>query len=192
MTTDLRPLYRRALDAVPPLLDGLDDADLRRPTPCQGWDLAALLSHAIGQNHGFALAAERSDAPPEAYEGPGVDAATVGALWHESADRLAAAFAAAPLDRPVRLVEIAREPRFPVATAVGFQLLDTVVHTWDIAAGRGREHVPDEELAAATLAQARLVPQGASRTEPGAAFAPALPADALDDWHTALALLGRA
>jgi hypothetical protein len=66
------------------------------------------------------------------------------------------------------------------------------VHTWDVAAALGREHVPDDELAAATLAQARLVPQGASRTAPGAAFAPALPTDGLGPWPTALALLGRA
>jgi len=42
---DLRP----ATDEVARLLDGVDDADLRRPTPCPGTPVAALLDHFVGQ-----------------------------------------------------------------------------------------------------------------------------------------------
>ncbi len=41
--------------------------------------------------------------------------------WQDSADRMTAAFAAAPLDRPVRLIEISADQRFPAgsSTATG-------------------------------------------------------------------------
>jgi len=41
---------------------------------------------------------------------------------------------------------------------VGFQLLDTVIHTWDMATALGTKFRPDDELVDATLSQARLVP----------------------------------
>jgi hypothetical protein len=91
----------------------------------------------------------------------------------------------------VLLVEISEEMRFPVATAVGFQLLDTVVHNWDVATALGLPHRPDDELVAATLAVARRVPDGPNRRVPGAAFAPARSAPEVDDWARALALVGR-
>jgi hypothetical protein len=70
-------------------------------------------------------------------------------------------------------------------------LLDTVVHTWDVTTALGAGERPDDELVAAVLEQARLVPAGPARTAPGAAFAPALPAVDADPWAEALALLGR-
>ncbi len=90
------------------------------------------------------------------------------------------------------LAEISTEVRLPVSTVVGFHLLDTVVHTWDIATSLDEEFRPDAELVAATLAQAHRVPAGAARERPGAAFAPVLPASGADEWVETLALLGRA
>jgi uncharacterized protein (TIGR03086 family) len=191
-TLDLRPLHRRALDLAGKVIATIGPGDLDRPTPCTGWDLRALLGHAIGQNYGFAAAVEGPDAPVAAYAARPPETGDVEAAWTESADRLAAAFAAAPLDRPVLLAEFSAEHRFPVSTVVGFQLLDTVVHTWDIATALGRPFRPDDELVAATLAIAERVPTGEARERPGAAFASVRPDDGSDDWRHALALLGRA
>jgi uncharacterized protein (TIGR03086 family) len=188
---DLRPLHRRALDVASKLIATIGPADLARPTPCTGWDLRALLEHAIGQNHGFAAAVEGPDAPVSAYAGRPFEPEDVEAKWTESAERLATAFAAAPLDRPILLAEFSAEQRFPVAMVVSFQLLDTVVHTWDIATALGQAFRPDDELAAATLAVAERVPTGEAREQPGAPFGPALRYDGSDDWTRALALLGR-
>jgi len=96
--------------------------------------------------------------------------------WLASADRLRTAFASAPLDRLVKLAEIRPDEWFPVAIAVGFQLLDTVIHTWDVATALGAVFRPDEEMVEATLAQARRVPNAPTvRERPGAAFDPVLP-----------------
>ncbi len=175
-------LHQHALDLATVQVEAVRAEDLDRPTPCAAWDLAALLAHMTGQNHGFADAL-RGGTDPAAY------APTTG--WGDSvADLLDAV--AHPRTDAVLLAEISTTLRFPVATVVGFHLLDTVVHTWDVATALGRPWRPDPTLAAAVLEQARLVPAGDARTAPGAAFAPVLtPADD-DPWSTALALLGRA
>lgn len=191
MNADLRALHRRALDVAGTVLARVRPAELTRPTPCAGWDLRTLLGHAIGQNHGFAAAVETPDAPLEAFAERPPDPSDIGDAWSISADRLASAFAAATLDQKVLLAEFSPERRFPVAAVVGFHLLDTVVHTWDIATTLGEQFRPSDELVAATLAQAQNVPGGPSREQQGAAFAPALPYDGPDDWRRALALLGR-
>jgi uncharacterized protein (TIGR03086 family) len=189
---DLRPLHRRALDDAGRLLARVGPTDLDRRTPCAGWDLRALLAHLIGQNHGFAAAVAGQDAPREAFAPRDPPPDAVAAAWRDSADLLTAAFAAAPLDREVLLVEISTDRRVPVAAAVGFQLLDTVVHTWDVATSLGESYRPDDELVAATLAQARRIPDGPAREGPRAAFGPSRPVLGEDGWRDALALVGRA
>jgi uncharacterized protein (TIGR03086 family) len=158
-------------------------ADLGRPTPCAGWDLAALLAHMTGQNHGFA-AALRGGTDVAAYVPvPGV------AAWSDSvADLLDAV--AHPGTEAVLLPEISTERRFPVPVVLGFHTLDTAVHAWDVATALGRTWRPDPELVATVLDQARLIPAGPARTADGAAFGPVLEAEE-DPWFSALALVGR-
>jgi uncharacterized protein (TIGR03086 family) len=174
-------LHHQALDLATVQVEAVRTEDLPRATPCAGWDLAALLAHMTGQNHGFADAL-RGGTDPAAY------APTTG--WAESVVDLLDAVAH-PRTDAVLLAEISTTLRFPVATVVGFQLLDTVVHTWDVATALGRPWRPDATLAAAVLEQARLVPAGDARTAPGAAFGPVVASIDDDPWSTALALLGR-
>ncbi len=143
----------------------------------------------VGQHYGFAVAVETGDASAADYTGPGGDRALL--TWPASVHRVSAAFAAADLAAEVRLVEISPELRFATGIAIGFQLLDTVIHTWDIAVASGRDYRPTAELLSATVAIARRVPDGEARTAPGAAFGPALEAPPDDPWLEALALLGR-
>lgn len=189
--SDLRPLHRRALALSGTVIARVRPGDLTRPTPCAGWNLGTLLGHVIGQNHGFADAIATPDAALAAFADRPPDPGSVLELWQASADRINDAAAAAPLDRRVLLVEISRGTRFPVGTAVGFHLLDTVVHTWDIATALGEVFRPDAELVGATLTGARQVPDGPASLRPDALFAPGLPHDGTDPWRLALALLGR-
>lgn len=184
-------LHRRALDAVTDLLADTTPADLDRPTPCAGWDLRRLLAHMIGQNHGFAAAAEH-DAGIEAFADRPVDG-DVSRAWTESADRVADALAAAAAvdGRTILLAEFAEYGRLPAPFVLGMQLLDSVVHGWDVATALGVRYRPDDELVAVTLQIARTVPAGAGREQPGASFAPPVAADTDDPWVEALRLLGR-
>jgi uncharacterized protein (TIGR03086 family) len=174
-------LHHQALELATEQVQAVRTADLDRPTPCAGWDLATLLAHMTGQNHGFADAL-RGGTDPAAY------APTTG--WAESVADLLDAVARPGTDE-VLLPEISTTLRFPVDVVVGFQLLDTVVHTWDVATALGRVWRPGPELADAVLAQARQVPAGEARTARGAAFGPVLTVGDDDPWAQALALLGR-
>lgn len=166
-------------------------ADLAQPTPCAGWDLQALLTHMIGQNDGFATAVTTGDAPESAYVRPPVPHDDLAREWYRSTDRILTALARARVDDEVRLIEINPETTFPVAAAASMHLLDTVVHTSDVASSLGRPYRPDDELVDIVSALAERVPSGASRTEPGAAFAPKVTTNASDQWLQTLALLGR-
>jgi len=188
---DLRPHHRRALSQAGKIVAHVQAGDLARSTPCVGWDLQALLTHMIAQNDGFATAVTIGDAPPSAFTRTAVTASDLAAEWHRSADRVLDAFAHASADDEVLLIEINTDSTFPVAAAVGMHLLDTVIHTWDVASSLGNPYWPDAELLSIVAAGAKRVPAGASRTGPGAAFAPAVPTDQADPWLETLALLGR-
>jgi hypothetical protein len=70
-------------------------------------------------------------------------------------------------------------------------LLDTVVHTWDVATALGEHYRPEHVLVDLVAAGAKQVPDGEARTRPGAAFAPALQVSTTDPWALTLARLGR-
>lgn len=186
--SELRELHRRALADLATAADAAGDEDLTRSTPCGDWDLAALLDHVTGQNDGFAAAAERP--------GEDVGTAVFGSRPHgggelaRSGARLEAAFAALPEDATVVMPEFGGAS-FPAPAVVGFQLLDSAVHAWDVATALGRPYRPDDEVVAAVLAIARQIPDDERRDGPGSPFARAVPAGTGDDWTETLALLGR-
>jgi hypothetical protein len=73
-----------------------------------------------------------------------------------------------PRTDAVLLPEISPERRFPVPVVLGFQTLDTAVHTWDVATALGRVWRPDPPLVAVVLEQARLIPGGPGPPPPPA------------------------
>ncbi len=183
MIDDLRTLHRTALADTDAYVEALSGDDLARATPCAGWRLADLLAHMIGQHRGFAAAVRAGTAPVEAYTP--VPYAVLA--WRESVDAVVGAFAAADLDERAIAIEFGRAP-IPVGRIVGAQLLDTVVHTWDIAQAVGAQYVPPPDLLAATAALAAAVPDQAFG--PGRAFATRQPPTGAT-WPDTLALVGR-
>lgn len=187
-------LHAAALAQAGEVIAHVRPDDLSRPTPCAGWNLEHLLMHMVGQNHGFAAALHAASgtgpAAGLAAYAPRPVSADPGPPWCTSADAVAAAFARAPATAAVLLAEVSPDP-LPRDAVQRIHLLDTVVHTWDVAVTLGRTHRPDDALVAAVLAVARRVPAGPTRTEQGAAFGAPRPAADSDEWRTALALLGR-
>jgi uncharacterized protein (TIGR03086 family) len=112
------------------------------------------------------------------------------AAWHESVDELIAAFGSADLAAEVVEVELHPTQPLPIVVLVHAQLLDTVVHTWDVAAALGEAHTPEAHLVEAVLRIAEVIPDDEGRTQPGAAFGPAVPVHG-SPWERTLALLGR-
>ncbi|QYG91221.1 TIGR03086 family protein [Iamia sp. SCSIO 61187] len=183
---DHRPAHRLAVELATPYIDMVTDADLTRPTPCAGWDLAVLLTHMVGQHRGFAASVTDGDAPLTAF----VPAAFSPATWRASVDALVAAFAAAELDATVIQPEMVPEVPLPVGLLVGAQMLDTVVHTWDVARSLGLDFTPPDDLADAVATVLPLIPDDDGRLAPGAPFGPALTAG-VGTWDHILAWLGR-
>jgi len=87
----------------------------------------------IGQNRGFALAVATGDADESDCAAPNFRPGELSEAWTQSADQVLTAFAGADLQQEVRLVEINPDGTFPAAAAVRMHLLDTVIHTWDVA-----------------------------------------------------------
>jgi uncharacterized protein (TIGR03086 family) len=185
MTDDLRPLHRSALHTADELVGRVTAADLGNPTPCGPWTLDDLLAHMVGQHLGFAAAVRDGDAPRTAYAPVPFSPAS----WRRSVTALLAAFDAADPDARAVAVELSPRP-LPLAFVVGAHLLDTVVHTWDVAQALGIRHEPTPELVATVAQVATVVPDDETRDAPGAAFARALPSDGTP-WERALAHLGR-
>jgi uncharacterized protein (TIGR03086 family) len=177
---------RGSVDAV----SWIADSDLSRATPCAEWDLRALVAHMTAQHRGFAAAAEGRGADPAVWR-PTVEEAEPVKAHAEAAAAVITAFSAEDvLDRDFVLPELGRT--VPGRLAVGFHLVDYVVHGWDVARTLGLPYEPGQDVLDLALPIARAVPGGAARLQPDAAFAPALPVPAgaatLDE---ILLLLGR-
>jgi uncharacterized protein (TIGR03086 family) len=190
--TDVVQLNRRAVLRSVEIVANVTAGDLGRPTPCAGWALENLLGHMIAQHHGFAAAAGGNITDLSAWDVHAVGDDPAGA-YAAAAQRLVSAFGAdAVLTRPFWLPEIRDGGPFPARTAIGFHLVDYVVHGWDVAASIGvpADFAPD--LVSAALAVAEQVPTGAAREVQGAPFGTALPAGADDSpMDHLLRLLGR-
>jgi uncharacterized protein (TIGR03086 family) len=168
----------------------ITDEQWTAPTPCAQWDLRALLTHMTTENRGFAAAARGETTSREAWA-PREFGADPRQDYAESADEVVRAFAEAGDE--FWLPNISETTRFPAAKAIGFHLLDYVVHTWDVAAAIGRPLRMDEALVAAAQEVAdQDVPDNERRHRPGAGFQPSVPiADSDDPLRRLLAFLGR-
>jgi len=185
-------LDAQAVQASVRVVSLVADDDLARATPCGDWTLAELIAHMTMQHDGFAAAAAGDGADLSRWH-PRPPAAHPVGEYTEAAARVVAAFGGdGVLDREFALPELSPRLRFPAAQAIGFHLVDYVVHGWDVARSLGLEYQLEPGLLAAALAVARKVPDGEGRRRPGAAFAPRVTAvgdgNALDE---IVALLGR-
>ncbi|MGW5374914.1 TIGR03086 family metal-binding protein [Nocardia sp. NPDC003999] len=187
----LRDRHARSVRLSVDVVDRVRPDALDAETPCAGWRLRDLLEHMITQNHGFAAAARGSE---------DLDVWTVRASadpvadYRASADDVLAAFAAEDvLERSLLLPEILPDQGIPAVRVIGFHLVDSVVHAWDVARSIGETITPDPDVAEAALAIALAVPDGPERSVPGAAFAPALSVpEHTPTLDRILSLLGRA
>jgi uncharacterized protein (TIGR03086 family) len=189
---DIVTLDAQAVRASIAVVSLVGAGDLVRATPCGDWTLAELIAHMTVQHDGFAAAAAGDGADLSRWQ-PRPPAANPVGEYLEAAARVLTAFGRhGVLDREFALPEISPDVRFPAVRAIGFHLVDYVVHGWDVARSLGRAYELEPELLAAALTIARKVPDGEPRRQPGAAFAPrvalASDGDVLDE---IVALLGR-
>ncbi|MDQ6526248.1 TIGR03086 family metal-binding protein [Nocardioides sp. LHD-245] len=172
-------LMQRALDYTSDALAAVTCADVDRPTPCTGWNLADLLAHMEDALDAFSEAADGavglSSAAPTPLE------ARVQSLQVK-----ACALLGAWMDADQPYVDVGGHP-LPVDAIARIAALEIAVHGWDVGRATGNGRPLPEPLAAALLPSAlRIALTGDER------FAPPLPVDieAPAGVHV-LALLGR-
>ncbi|MFI0368234.1 TIGR03086 family metal-binding protein [Actinomadura sp. 1N219] len=189
LTTDFRPLDRRASELYLSTVAQVKPDALTLPTPCPDWTLHGLLRHQVSQDEGFAAASRGDGARLSAWRG-GDLGDDPHAASRTSADLVTRAFADLALDAELVLPEIRDGGAFPAALAISFHFVDLVVHAWDVAATVNVPWEPAEDLVTASLKVAAIVPDDGRA--PGEAFAPKLdsPPDAPPK-DRLLTLLGR-
>jgi uncharacterized protein (TIGR03086 family) len=167
------------------------DADLDRPTPCAGWTLRRLLAHMIGQHYGFAAAAE-GDSHDVAVFADRPVGASPGADYEAAALRVISAFAGpSVIAGDMYLPEVRNGITVPAPVAIGFHLVDYVVHGWDVARSLGVAIEFEADVLALALSVAESVPDDAKSLDPRAPFRPGLTTASDDPLDRILALLGR-
>ncbi|MEU3413185.1 MULTISPECIES: TIGR03086 family metal-binding protein [unclassified Streptomyces] len=172
---DIRKLDRKAVLETVRLVRQAHPQDWDLPTPCAGWTLHQLVSHMAGQHRGFAAAASGGGADLAVWQ-PGALGDDPSAAYRDAAWAAIDGFARPDvLAREFVLPEISTSRRFPASTAIGFHLLDYVVHGWDVARTLGLPLDLDEEVVEAALAVALRVPNDERRLGPAPLFRPALP-----------------
>jgi uncharacterized protein (TIGR03086 family) len=188
---DIMRLDASAVRASVQVVSQARAADLARATPCEAWTLAELLAHMTAQHNGFAAAATGDGADLVRWQ-TGAPAADPAGEYAAAAERVIAAFGApGVLDRDFMLSEISPQLRFPAEQAIGFHLVDYVVHGWDVARTLGLRYDLEPALLAAALPVARSVPDGQNRRRPGASFAPRVTVTRGSMLDHIVALLGR-
>ncbi|MEU6861548.1 TIGR03086 family metal-binding protein [Glycomyces sp. NPDC046736] len=173
--TDLLSFHRRTMTYAASIVDLVEPGQLGLATPCEAWDVGALLAHMTGQNRGFAAAARGEAFDPATW----AELPVVAGDFTASANEVVAAFnAEGALDRTWSLLAgLDREVRVPGATALGYHFIDYVVHAWDLGVAIGHRVEFDPELLEAVVPLAFDVPlDGPSRNGPYAPFAAAVPA----------------
>lgn len=172
---DLREPDRAAVLATVKTAELVTPDLLDSPTPCAAWTVGDLLAHMAAQHRGFAAAA-RGDGADLAQWHPRPPGAHTSEEYAESAEEVLAAFA--PDDVPERVLAM---PEFgpgvtvPGYQAIGFHLVDYVVHGWDLARAVGQDYELDPACTEPVLRIVGQIPDGPERDTPESPFAHALP-----------------
>ncbi|MEQ1788015.1 MAG: TIGR03086 family metal-binding protein [Acidimicrobiales bacterium] len=142
----------RAFASTRAVLAGVTPDHLDQPTPCQSWDVRALVNHIVGGAHWFGATTEAGAAGAN-DERDWTDGDIV-ASFDAGAARAVAAF-----DAPGAQEKIITLPfgEFPGAIYMGLATTDAFTHGWDLAKATGQSTDLDPELAGQLLEAAQLL-----------------------------------
>jgi uncharacterized protein (TIGR03086 family) len=144
--TDIAQLHRRALDETQKVVAGVAGDQMSEATPCEGWDVRALLNHLVAGNLWAAElgAGATIDEVGTRLDGDLVGDDPVGA--YETSAGVAAAIFEAPgaLERPCA---VSYGP-VPGSVYAGHRFIDVLIHGWDLATATGQDATLDPELVA--------------------------------------------
>ncbi len=135
-----------AQSAVATLLATLDPDDWEKPTPCEAWDVAAVVRHLAAGERAFttSLGGTAYDLPSISAELAEVATADLAATYGTGAERLRAALAAELGSDRVFPTGIGPMTAGPIAE---LRTIEALTHGWDVARGTGHPLAVDDALA---------------------------------------------
>jgi uncharacterized protein (TIGR03086 family) len=141
---DIVALHGEALESTRRFVAGVNATQWTAATPCDGWDVRALLNHVVSGN---LWAVELAGGKAIADVGTRLDGDLLGndplAAYETSADAAGRAFAApGALDAPCA---VSYGP-VPGSVYAGHRFIDVLIHGWDLAAATGQEATLDPSL----------------------------------------------
>jgi uncharacterized protein (TIGR03086 family) len=185
--SDIAELHAQALDQTGRVVAGIKPGQWQADTPCDGWDVHALLNHVVAGN---LWAAELGAGATIEDVGGRLDGDVLGAdpagSYAASAEAAAATFR-----KPGALAAPCAVSYGPVPGSVyaGHRFIDVFVHGWDLAVATGQDTDLDPGLVRAC--REVLEPQVAAFRAAGAiGDEQRVPPDATDQQRF-LAMLGR-
>jgi uncharacterized protein (TIGR03086 family) len=184
---NIAEVHAQALDTTRAYIAGVRDDQWAVATPCDGWDVRALVNHIVTGNE---WAAELVGGKSIAEVGDRLDGDVLGddpvAAYDASAKRSAAAFR-----KPGALEAPCAVSYGPVPGEVyaGHRLLDTLIHGWDVAKATGQATTLDPQLVDASLVV--LLPQADLLAGSGMFGSPTDPGADADPQTRLLGLVGR-
>jgi uncharacterized protein (TIGR03086 family) len=129
---------RDALAQAGDLLGRIGSEQWGAATPCEDWDVHALVSHVVTGNRLFAAALRGEPAPA-----PAVDDDLVAAFAQSATDVVAAFAEPGALDRIVRVPF----GTVPATVALHLRISEILVHGWDLARATGQAVPFDDAVA---------------------------------------------
>ena len=174
----MHPELTDAAGATALVVDNVTPAELGGPTPCEDWDVRALVNHVIlWTSYSLERRAHGESVAPELMERDFTAAPDFARAYRDQLDRAVAAWAdPAVWDRELDVMGA----KTPAADVAALMIAELVLHGWDLAAATGQDYVVSDRAAEAALraveANAELFRQyqGFAEPVPVAADAPVL------------------
>jgi uncharacterized protein (TIGR03086 family) len=147
--TDIARLHRLALDATGQVVAAIEPGQMGLSTPCDGWDVRALLNHVVSGNQwaGELARGRTIEEVGDRFDGDLVGDDPAGAYGRSA--KVAAEVFEAPgaLDAPCA---VSYGP-VPGSVYAGHRFMDVFVHGWDLAKATGQDTTLDPELVEAYI-----------------------------------------
>ena len=138
---------------------------MHNSTPCESWDVSALINHMVG-THVFFLAGMNGTRPAESH------GATDGDFLAAYDEATSATIVAFKVDGALEKTVKMPFGEMPGAAVMGLATTDTFQHAWDLARATGQDSDLAPELASALLSASRQNISDAFRGPAGAPFGP--------------------
>jgi uncharacterized protein (TIGR03086 family) len=148
MSVDLPEVHAQALEAVRPLVAGVQSRQWDDDSVCEGWTVRELVNHIVSGNY---WAAELAAGKTIEEVGDRLDGDVLGddpvSAYDDSAAAAEAAFRApGAMDAPCA---VSYGP-VPGSIYCGHRFLDVLIHGWDVARSTGQSTALDPKLVAAS------------------------------------------